>query len=177
MNRREFTKSLAAAFTLPALPLPAISAAQPVTVTKAARFWAIYMTHMHGDVTPGMLTQMTGLDPVQTTAIRTKLIADKVISPTGFIRKSLATETITRSEQHIQDTLKRVKPTEKIETQDFDKSTRQSDPDEPEEELQAQEEAHPDDLEQELTEDTEPTTAPDDAEMKSTPDEQSTDHG
>jgi len=56
MNRREFTKSLAAAFTLPALPLPAISAAQPVTVTKAARFWAIYMTHMHGDVTPGMLT-------------------------------------------------------------------------------------------------------------------------
>ncbi len=98
-----------AAVTAPAVPLPAMASAEAVVVPKAARFWAIYMTHLHGDVTPGMLTQMTGIDPSQTTAIRAKLVADKVISPTGFIRKSLASQTFARSQQQTQDTLARIK--------------------------------------------------------------------
>lgn len=105
MNRREFTKSLAAAFVVPAIPLKAVAAAQPVNVTNAARFWAIYMTRLHGDVTPGMLTQMTGLDPVQTTAIRSKLVAENVISPTGFIRKGITSQTVLRPEGTSQNTL------------------------------------------------------------------------
>ncbi len=109
MNRREFTRNMMAAMAAPALPLPALAKAQAVAVPKAARFWAIYMTHLHGDVTPGMLTQMTGIDPVQTTAIRAKLIADKVIAPVGFMEKSIAVQTIARSEAQTKSTLAKIK--------------------------------------------------------------------
>ena len=109
MNRREFTRNLLAAATIPALPVPAMAKAQTVVVPKAARFWAIYMTHLHGDITPGMLTQMTGIAPAQTTAIRAKLIADKVISPTGFVPKGLAAQSIARSQKQTEATLTKLK--------------------------------------------------------------------
>jgi len=109
MNRREFTRNMLAAAATPALPLPALAKAQAVVVPKAARFWAIYMTHLHGDITPGMLTQMTGIAPAQTTAIRAKLIADNVISPTGFVRKSAAAQTLLRSQKQTEATLSKIK--------------------------------------------------------------------
>ncbi len=115
MNRREFTRNMLAAAAVPALPVPSLAKAQAVVVPKAARFWAIYMTHLHGDVTSDMLTRMTGLAPAEATAVRAKLIADKVIAPTGFIRKSLAAKTIIRSEQQTQSTLAKIKSqTEKV---------------------------------------------------------------
>ncbi len=89
MNRRHFLQSLSAAATIPALP--ALPAAAPVAIPNSARFWAIYMTRLHGDVTPGMLTQMTGIAPASAKAIRAKLIADKVITPIGLMRKGIAT--------------------------------------------------------------------------------------
>ena len=109
MNRREFTRNLIAVASVPALPVPTIAKTQAVVVPKAARFWAIYMTHLHGDITPGMLTQMTGIAPAQTSAIRAKLIADKVISPTGFVPKGLAAQTIARSQKQTEDTLTKIK--------------------------------------------------------------------
>ena len=94
MNRRRFIQTLSAATAVPALP--ALPATTPIAVPNAARFWAIYMTSMHGDVTPGMLTQMTGLAPATTKAIRAKLIADKVISPIGFVRKGIASSMVAK---------------------------------------------------------------------------------
>ncbi len=108
MNRRQFTKSLAAAFAAPALPLPALGAPASAGIPNAARFWAIYMTRLHGDVTPGMLTQMTGIDPIETRAIRAKLLADKVISPTGFIRKGFASQTALQSDVEPRTRLKKL---------------------------------------------------------------------
>ena len=94
MNRRKFIQTLGAASVVPALP--ALPATTPVAVPNAARFWAIYMTNLHGDVTPRMLTQMTGLAPATTKAIRAKLIADKVISPIGFMRKGIASTMVAK---------------------------------------------------------------------------------
>lgn len=109
MNRRDFTRTLMAAIAAPAMPLPAMAKPATVAVPNAARFWAIYMTRLHGDVTPGMLTQMTGLDPSQTSAIRAKLVADNVISPTGFIRKGIASQTFTGPQKSTKDAITQLK--------------------------------------------------------------------
>lgn len=157
MNRREFTRNMLAAATIPALPVPSLAKAQAVVVPKAARFWAIYMTHLHGDITPGMLTQMTGIAPAQTTAIRAKLIADNVIAPTGFIQKSLAAKTVLRSEQQAENTLARIR-SQADKAGEMAKDVFNPDAEDP---IEAHNEAMGDEIDDDTPEDLAQTSSPD----------------
>lgn len=104
MNRRRILQALAAATAVPALPAwPALSAQPVSSMSTAARFWAIYLTRLHGDVTPAMLSTMTGIAPDHASAIRTRLIADKVIRPTGLTGKAI---TAVRARRNVGDPLR-----------------------------------------------------------------------
>lgn len=89
MNRRQFTSALGAVAAAPALPLKAMTAA-PATagaVPSAARFWAIYMTHLHGTVSAKTLSIMTGLDASVAQSHITSLISDGVIKPNNLLMR------------------------------------------------------------------------------------------
>ena len=61
-----------------------------VEIPNSVRFWATYLTRLHGDVAPDFLAQVTGLSPEAARQARATLIARNVISPRGFYRSSLA---------------------------------------------------------------------------------------
>ena len=91
MNRRHFTTALSALFAAPALPLKALSAA-PVaasTVPNAARFWAIYMSQLHGSCSASTLSTMTGIDATAAQGYLSRMITDGVIKPTNIISKAI----------------------------------------------------------------------------------------
>lgn len=91
MNRREFTRNALAAVALPAVSLPAYALSKPAASTAtAARFWAIYMTHLHGKFTPQMLSQALDLDMGAARAINAQLVAEKVITPAQAAGRVLA---------------------------------------------------------------------------------------
>lgn len=93
MNRRDFTTRLAALFALPAVPaLPAAAApvANVAAVPNAARFWAIYMSHLHGQCSPATLAKMTKIDVTQAQGYLTKLMNDGVIKPNPFLKNTLS---------------------------------------------------------------------------------------
>jgi hypothetical protein len=95
MNRRQFTTSLSALFAAPALPLKALSAA-PVAATavpNAARFWAIYMSQLHGTCTARTLSTMTGVDAATAQGYLSRMIGDGVITPTDIVRKAINAQT------------------------------------------------------------------------------------
>jgi len=96
MKRREFLTTATAAAAIPALPAIAVPAATAAPVPNAARYWAIYMTNLHGDVSPGMLAKATGLSTAKAAAIRTDLIAANVLKPTRIIASTTATKTVTQ---------------------------------------------------------------------------------
>lgn len=91
MNRRQFTQMFAAFFAAPAVPTGVVAAPQASATPAAARFWAIYMTGLHGDVSPNALSQLSGLSVSQATSVRAELIRDNVINPTGLIKKVVST--------------------------------------------------------------------------------------
>ena len=82
MNRRQFTKSLAATAVAPALPLPAGSAnAAQIVSDKTLRFLAIYLSGLQGKFTPAMVSKMTGADHATATRITNDLVSKSVIEP------------------------------------------------------------------------------------------------
>lgn len=83
MNRRQFTTGLAAVASAPALPLRAAlpAASTAAAVPNAARFWAIYMSHLHGSVSAKSISVMTGISQSEAQVHLTKLLADGVITP------------------------------------------------------------------------------------------------
>jgi len=89
MNRRQFTSALGAAAAAPALPLKALTAAPAVAtaVPNTARFWAIYMSHLHGSVSAKTLSVMTGLDVSVAQSHLTKLLSDGVIKPNHLLTR------------------------------------------------------------------------------------------
>jgi hypothetical protein len=95
MNRRQFTTGLAAIAAAPAMPakalasLPAASAAIP----HPARFWAIYMSHLHGTCSPQALSKMTGIDPGVAQGYLSRLVSDGVLTPTNIVSKALSAQT------------------------------------------------------------------------------------
>jgi len=94
MNRREFLTTATAAAAIPALPAIPMPAATPEAIPNAARFWAVYLANLHGDVSPGMLAKATGLSTARATAIRTDLIASKVLKPRLIVAQPLAAKTV-----------------------------------------------------------------------------------
>lgn len=89
MNRRQFTTSLTAVAAVPALPVRALAATPAVTSTvpNGARFWAIYMSHLHGNCSAKTLSTMTGMDVSAAQNCLTSLINDGVIKPTRLLGK------------------------------------------------------------------------------------------
>lgn len=89
MNRRQFTTSLTAVAAAPALPVRALASAPAVatTVPNGARFWAIYMSHLHGNCSAKTLSTMTGMDIPAAQNCLTSLISDGVIKPTRLLGK------------------------------------------------------------------------------------------
>lgn len=86
MDRRTFTQSLAALFAMPAIPVTAAAApvAAVATVPSQARFWAIYMSALHGTCTPRALQVMLNISASEAQGYLTQLIAQGVITPSNL---------------------------------------------------------------------------------------------
>ncbi len=91
MNRRKFTQALGALFALPAIPAKALTAAPAAAATaipNASRFWAIYMSQLHGTVSPATLANMTGISQSAARGHLSSMIADGVIKPQNLIQRA-----------------------------------------------------------------------------------------
>ena len=86
MDRRTFTQSLAALCAVPAVPLTAAAApvATVASVPSQARFWAIYMSGLHGTCTPRALEVMLNIPSAQAKGYLSQLMAQGVIKPSGL---------------------------------------------------------------------------------------------
>ena len=94
MNRRRFIQSLAAVFTLPATPKLALGSAGAVSgaaaaVPTQARFWAIYMSALHGECTPQTLQNLLHIPEVDSKRYIGQLIADGVIKPNPLLQNTV----------------------------------------------------------------------------------------
>ena len=94
MNRRRFIQSLAAVFTVPtgsvfALKPAAAAASSAVAVPTQARFWAIYITGLHGECTPQTLQNMLHIPEVDAKRYIGQLLADGVIKPTPVLQRAV----------------------------------------------------------------------------------------
>ncbi len=94
MNRRQFTTALSALAAAPAMPLKALTAAPAVSaaIPNGARFWAIYMSQLHGTCTAKTLSTMTGLDVTSAQGFLSRMIGDGVITPTQLVSKVMKTQ-------------------------------------------------------------------------------------
>ncbi len=82
MNRREFTKGLAAAGLAPALPLPSIAKAAPAAMAAKdpMYFWASFVTRVHNKCSPAMLTRLLSLEPEHSAKLFSQLMADGAVT-------------------------------------------------------------------------------------------------
>ncbi len=87
MNRRSFTKALGAMFALPVMPMPTLAAAPAaVAVPSQARFWAIYMSGLHGKCTPKALQTMLNIPAAEAEGYLNQMILDGVIKPNNLLQ-------------------------------------------------------------------------------------------
>lgn len=82
-------------FTLPAgasLSLPAATAALPTAaaVPTKARFWAIYMSSLHGECTPQALQNLLNIPGADAKRYVGQLVADGVLKPNPLLNKSVS---------------------------------------------------------------------------------------
>ena len=94
MNRRQFTTGLAALASAPALPAKALASlpAAGAAIPHPARFWAIYMSHLHGTCTPQALSKMTGINPSVAQGYLSRLVSEGVLTPTNVVTKALSAQ-------------------------------------------------------------------------------------
>lgn len=95
MNRRKFIQSLAAVFALPAAPKLAVgsvgmAAPAVATVPKQARFWAIYMSALHGECTPQTLQNLLHIPEADSKRYVSQLITDGVIKPNPLLENAVS---------------------------------------------------------------------------------------
>jgi len=94
MNRRRFLQSLVSVFSLPAataLPFSPATAAMPTAaaVPTQARFWAIYMSGIHGECTPKALQNMLNIPELDAKQYISRLLADGVIKSNPLLQGSV----------------------------------------------------------------------------------------
>lgn len=112
MKRRTFIQSLAAVMTLPsagALPLRSATAALPTAaaaVPTKARFWAIYMSSLHGECTPQTLHNLLHIPKVDAKRYVSQLIADGVIKPNPLLQRT-ATELVKGKNENLIEKVKK----------------------------------------------------------------------
>jgi hypothetical protein len=88
MNRRQFTASLAALAAAPALPAKALASVS-AAIPNPARFWAIYMSHLHGTCPPAVLAKVTGVSPSIARGYLSRLVAEGVLTPTKVVARAV----------------------------------------------------------------------------------------
>jgi len=112
MKRRIFIQSLAAAFSLPAvgaLPMQSAAASLPTAaaaVPTKARFWAIYMSSLHGECTPQTLHNLLHIPKTDAKRYVSQLIADGVIKPNPLLQRT-ATELVKSKNENLLDKVKK----------------------------------------------------------------------
>ena len=111
MKRRSFLQSLAAVFSLPvtsSLALRPVTAAVPVAVQvpNQARFWAIYISALHGECTPKTLQNLLHIPERQATSYIGQLVADGVIKPTPLMKKAVS-EVFSSRDENLLDRFKK----------------------------------------------------------------------
>ncbi len=83
MNRRQFTASLGALAAAPALPVKTLAGVPAAgVIPNTARFWAIYMSHLHGVCTPEALAKISGVTLNTAKGYLNAMISDGVITTT-----------------------------------------------------------------------------------------------
>ena len=83
MNRRQFTAGLGALAASPALPVKALTSAPAASaIPNTARFWALYMSHLHGVCTPEALAKISGITVNAASGYLKAMIGDGVITTT-----------------------------------------------------------------------------------------------
>ncbi len=107
MNRRRFIQSLVAVSAVPvapALSLRTATAAIPIAtaVPAKARFWAIYISALHGECTPETLQNLLHIPPVDAKSYIAKLITEGVIKPNPLLQKS-ATNLVKNNERGLRE--------------------------------------------------------------------------
>ena len=98
MKRRHFIQNMAALAAAPALPIKALASAG-AAIPKPARFWAIYMSHLHGTCTPASLAKATGINPSVAQGYLSRLIADGVLTPTNIVSKAISAKAVQSPDQ------------------------------------------------------------------------------
>jgi len=112
MKRRTFIQSLAAALTMPAagsLTLTSAGASVPTAVAAVpakARFWAIYMSSLHGECTPQTLHNLLHIPKVDAKRYVSQLIADGVIKPNPLLQRT-ATELVKSKNENLMEKVKK----------------------------------------------------------------------
>jgi len=95
MNRRRFTQSLAAVLSLPAMPSLALRSTATAAVPAAAavptqaRFWAIYISALHGDCPPQTLQTLLNVPAQEAKSYLSQLIAEGVIKPNPLLKNTV----------------------------------------------------------------------------------------
>jgi len=94
MNRREFTKGLAALGVTPALPLPALAKAAPIAgmATDPMYVWAQFITRVHDKCSPAMLSRLLKLETSHAEGLYADLLKNGVIGPANSFGISRATD-------------------------------------------------------------------------------------
>lgn len=86
MERRKFLGASLAATAAAFAPLGAVKAVTPTApVAAAARYWATYMTQLHGRCTPQMLGTMLRIDKAAAGSILQTLVANGALKPAQVI--------------------------------------------------------------------------------------------
>ena len=98
MNRRQFTTSLDALAAVPVLPLKALASAG-TAIPNPARFWAIYMSHLHGTRSAATLTKAAGINSGIARGYLSRLVAEGVLTPTKVLGRTVATKAVQPAKQ------------------------------------------------------------------------------
>ena len=112
MKRRTFIQSLAAALSMPAagsLTVTSAGASVPTAaaaVPTKARFWAIYMSSLHGECTPQTLHNLLHIPKVDAKRYVSQLIADGVIKPNPLLQRT-ATELVKSKNENLMEKVKK----------------------------------------------------------------------
>lgn len=126
MKRRTFIQSLAAALSMPAagsLTVTSASASVPTAaaaVPTKARFWAIYMSSLHGECTPQTLHNLLHIPKVDAKRYVSQLIADGVIKPNPLLQKTAAELVKSKNENLLEKVKKRSEMKAKAKTEPLD---------------------------------------------------------
>ncbi len=111
MNRRRFIQSLVAVFSLPAgasIPLHSATAALPAAaaVPTKARFWAIYMSSLHGECTPQTLQSVLNIPNIDAKRYLSQLVSDGIIKPNPLLKESVS-QVIKSKDENLFDNIKK----------------------------------------------------------------------